>query len=333
MVIPSLQAQSLFESAKSRGMNINQALLSEIARARRDAQRATSHMYSKIFSSSTSAMSRSSVASSAQVEERDEQDSDSTAKHSVAANAADLSYQPAMTAAGRYMLLFNLLMMAGWTYVLGAVAAALVSSAIEHGQDWGTASSVIEAAGTPVLMWQTITMFEIFHAAFELSPGASITAVCVTFAERMMLLIACLLPFPQLRTNAYVSLPFIAWSATNVVRFAYFASGIVRPAYPLGSRGHSVASSVSNAMMSCKYSLIFVALHLADALAKANILAATWTMQDALIYQLVHPIYVLPVAMLISPGASLLRAKTIFAARGVRMAAQRWGGDDEDKMS
>ncbi len=69
-------------------------------------------------------------------------------------------------------------------------------------------------------MWQTIGMFEIFHAAFDLSPGASITAVCVTFAERMMLLIACLLPFPQLRANAYVTVPFIAWSVTNIVRFA-----------------------------------------------------------------------------------------------------------------
>lgn len=76
-------------------------------------------------------------------------------------------------------------------------------------------------SGTPVLMWQTLSMFEVFHAAFELSPGASVTAECVTFAERMMVLIACLLPFPQLRTNAYVTMPFIAWSVTNVVRFAY----------------------------------------------------------------------------------------------------------------
>ena len=114
-------------------------------------------------------------------------------------------------------------------------------------QEWGTSFSVIEAAGTliptfhkrltttnhttltattgtPVLMWQTISMFEVFHAAFELSPGASVAAVCVTFSERMMLLIACLLPFPQLRTNAHVSVPFLAWSATNVVRFAYASS-------------------------------------------------------------------------------------------------------------
>ncbi len=69
-------------------------------------------------------------------------------------------------------------------------------------------------------MWQTISMFEIFHAAFELSPGASVAAVCVNFSERMMLLIACLLPFPQLRTNAHVSVPFVAWSTTNIVRFA-----------------------------------------------------------------------------------------------------------------
>lgn len=75
--------------------------------------------------------------------------------------------------------------------------------------------------GTPVLMWQTLTMFELFHAAFDLSPGASVTTVCVTFAERMMMLTTCLLPFPQLRTNAHVSVPFLAWSATNVVRFAY----------------------------------------------------------------------------------------------------------------
>jgi hypothetical protein len=181
-------------------------------------------------------------------------------------------------------------------------------------------------------MWQTISMFEIFHAALELSPGASISAVCVTFGERMMLLIACLLPFPELRTNAHVLLPFIAWSVTSLVRFAYFASGILRPAYPLGSRGHAVASSVSNAMMSCKYSLFFVALHVAEAAAKANILAATWSMQDALMYQIVHPIYVLPVAMLVSPGASLFRAKTIAAARGQRMAAQRGTEDEEDKI-
>jgi hypothetical protein len=83
-----------------------------------------------------------------------------------------------------------------------------------------TMALIICTPGSPVLMWQTIGMFEIFHAAFDLSPGASITAVCVTFAERMMLLIACLLPFPQLRANAYVTVPFIAWSVTNVVRFA-----------------------------------------------------------------------------------------------------------------
>jgi hypothetical protein len=70
-------------------------------------------------------------------------------------------------------------------------------------------------------MWQTLSMFEVFHAAFELSPGASVTAECVTFAERMMVLVACLLPFPQLRTNVYVAVPFIAWSVTNIVRFAY----------------------------------------------------------------------------------------------------------------
>ena len=72
-------------------------------------------------------------------------------------------------------------------------------------------------------MWQTLGVFEISHAVFNLSPGASVTAVCVTFAERLMLIVACLLPFYELRTNAHVCAPFIAWSATNTVRFACVA--------------------------------------------------------------------------------------------------------------
>ena len=69
-------------------------------------------------------------------------------------------------------------------------------------------------------MWQTLSVFEISHAVFNLSPGASVTAVCITFAERMLLLVACLLPFYELRTNAHVTAPFLAWSTTNTVRFA-----------------------------------------------------------------------------------------------------------------
>ncbi len=97
------QAQSLFDSAKSRGMNINQALLSEIARARRDAQRATSHMYSKIFAApSTKATSRPSAAAAAAAEELEEPEgSGSAASASVPASASDLTYQPSVTAAGR----------------------------------------------------------------------------------------------------------------------------------------------------------------------------------------------------------------------------------------
>ncbi len=67
------------------------------------------------------------------------------------------------------MLAFNLLMLVGWAYVLGAVAAAAVTSAVVHGQvqsrkdfrivvllraqfvtdlqEWGNTLSVIEAAG------------------------------------------------------------------------------------------------------------------------------------------------------------------------------------------
>ena len=124
-----------------------------------------------------------------------------------------------------------------------AMLLLLCEHGVRHLQDWVQSFSVIEAAGmnhtsicnsnthtviaaagTPVLMWQTISMFEIFHAAFELSPGASVVTVCVTFAERMMMLTACLLPFPQLRTNVHVCVPFIAWSLTNVVRFACVSS-------------------------------------------------------------------------------------------------------------
>jgi hypothetical protein len=68
------------------------------------------------------------------------------------------------------MLAFNVLMLVGWAYVLGAVAAAAVASAVVHGQvqshkdfrivvllhaqfvtdlqEWGNTLSVIEAAGT-----------------------------------------------------------------------------------------------------------------------------------------------------------------------------------------
>lgn len=78
-----------------------------------------------------------------------------------------------VTVSFSYMLVFNLLMLAGWTYVLGAVAAAAFASALVHGQvqlrgahkychivvllcarfvtdlqEWGNTLSVIEAAGT-----------------------------------------------------------------------------------------------------------------------------------------------------------------------------------------
>jgi hypothetical protein len=58
-------------------------------------------MYSKMFAASTTATSRSSVASSAEAEENGGKDSGSAAKIASAENAADLTYQPAMTAAGR----------------------------------------------------------------------------------------------------------------------------------------------------------------------------------------------------------------------------------------
>ena len=78
-----------------------QALLSEIARARRDAKRATSHMYSKIFSSSTTATSRPSAAAAALAEELDGGDGAAAGNASLPAVANDLSYQPTISAAGR----------------------------------------------------------------------------------------------------------------------------------------------------------------------------------------------------------------------------------------
>jgi hypothetical protein len=78
-----------------------QALLSEIARARRDAQRATSHRFSKIFSSSTTATSRPSAAAAALAEELDVSDCAGADKASLPAAANDVSYQPSISAAGR----------------------------------------------------------------------------------------------------------------------------------------------------------------------------------------------------------------------------------------
>ncbi|KAL1917294.1 uncharacterized protein VTP21DRAFT_4950 [Calcarisporiella thermophila] len=119
-----------------------------------------------------------------------------------------------------YLILYNALNYFGWAYVLFLTVKSLVNT--------GDYTKTYDAIGKPLLVVQSVMALEIFHSLFGLVRSPVMTTIIQVFS-RLFLVWAVVdqFPFPEIREHWAYSTMAIAWAITEVVRYAYYALGLI----------------------------------------------------------------------------------------------------------
>ena len=121
-----------------------------------------------------------------------------------------------------YLLLYNGLQTVGWAVIFGRLAAHLAAR---------VASSPWAALGEPLLLFQNLALLEPLHAALGLVRAPFLTtALQVASRVGVVNLVAFT---PELHSLPALLLLSFAWSATELVRYSWYAVNLLsRPAAP-----------------------------------------------------------------------------------------------------
>lgn len=115
--------------------------------------------------------------------------------------------------ASRYLLLYNILMTAGWFTVLLRLIQAVSSK-----------RNVYDAVALPLKVFQTGAVLEIVHALTRIVRTSPLTTI-LQVTSRLTLVWGVVEPIISVRSNVSFTTMVLAWSLTEIPRYFYFSVG------------------------------------------------------------------------------------------------------------
>ncbi len=123
-----------------------------------------------------------------------------------------------------YLLAYNVAQCAGLSYMLGRSAPFLWPALVE-GAD---AAPLYRAVWPALSLFQTAAALEILHAALGLVKSSVLITFCQVFS-RVAITWAVVHQFPEAQSCRGLPMLLLAWQVTEVVRYSFYAFGLVGP--------------------------------------------------------------------------------------------------------
>ncbi|CAH2068586.1 unnamed protein product, partial [Iphiclides podalirius] len=148
-----------------------------------------------------------------------------------------------------YLISYNTIQTLGWSYLLW--------QSLVHFLNRGTLDTYWEEIKWTVIIFQNAAVLEVLHAALRLVPSG-VFVVLMQVYSRVFLVCGVLLATPGGTVSPGLPLCILAWSITEIVRYAYYAVNLVKTVpqpllfsrystflvlYPLGITGELLCMS------------------------------------------------------------------------------------------
>uniref|UniRef100_A0A914ULM6 Very-long-chain (3R)-3-hydroxyacyl-CoA dehydratase n=1 Tax=Plectus sambesii TaxID=2011161 RepID=A0A914ULM6_9BILA len=117
-----------------------------------------------------------------------------------------------------YLFIYNAVQVVGWGFVLVKTANGLI-----HGKSY---EQLYDAVKCELEIFQTAALLEIVHAALGFVRSPISTTVMQVFS-RVMLVWPVLYKVESARSSIGVPMLLVCWSVTEVIRYSYYAFGII----------------------------------------------------------------------------------------------------------
>ncbi|XP_310375.5 very-long-chain (3R)-3-hydroxyacyl-CoA dehydratase hpo-8 [Anopheles gambiae] len=118
-----------------------------------------------------------------------------------------------------YLILYNAAQVVGWCYMLYQLIAYYTI-------DKGTEKTLWDYLGFTVVLFQNAALLEIVHAFTRIVPS---NPVITTFQvlSRVMVVCGVVMATPTGKVSPGLPLAILAWSVTEIIRYAYYALNLI----------------------------------------------------------------------------------------------------------
>ncbi|GIY46001.1 very-long-chain [Caerostris extrusa] len=165
-----------------------------------------------------------------------------------------------------YLVLYNSVQTAGWSYILlKTVKYLLLNQAVE---------GLWNDCGTSVTIFQSLAALEVIHCIVGFVPSSALVTFMQVFS-RVFMVWGIIWPIEKVQSCPTLPLTLIAWGITEVVRYSYYCCNLL--------------GSPPKALTWCRYSL-FLGLYPAGVSVKlGNMLYSLSTIKKKQLYSISLP--------------------------------------------
>jgi very-long-chain (3R)-3-hydroxyacyl-CoA dehydratase len=121
-----------------------------------------------------------------------------------------------------YLVLYNVSLCVGWFLVLLVTARYLTA---EGGFGW-RCPGLYAQVKTFLLVSQSAAVLEVLHAAIGIVKS-NVMLTLFQVISRQFVLWGCIVGVPGVSTHVGVVLVLVAWSVTEIIRYAYYAASLL----------------------------------------------------------------------------------------------------------
>lgn len=127
-----------------------------------------------------------------------------------------------------YLLIYNLLSCFAWAWILERVIFELfLIHPTSLGEVLSRAGQIDQKIGGSIKLIQSCAALEVLHALFNLVRSGVFTT-CMQVSSRLCIVLAILPAFPQVGKSPIYASMVLAWSCTEVIRYAHYALGLLQ---------------------------------------------------------------------------------------------------------
>lgn len=122
-----------------------------------------------------------------------------------------------------YLFLYNAVQVAGWSYIL----YQLLNYYVLQGAEFRAQITLWDYTRLPVIIFQNAAFVEILNASFGLVKSNPVITTFQVFS-RMMVVIGVVMATPTGKVSPGLPIALLAWSITEIIRYAYYALNIIK---------------------------------------------------------------------------------------------------------
>lgn len=117
-----------------------------------------------------------------------------------------------------YLVLYNSVQTAGWSYLLVKTLKFLLENQ--------TAVGIWDECGTSVTIFQSLAALEVIHCMIGIVPSSTLVTFLQVFS-RVFMVWGIIRPVEKVQVCPFLPLTLIAWGVTEVIRYSYYCTNLI----------------------------------------------------------------------------------------------------------